>query len=98
MGPRRRWRSMKAQAPIIAAVLVPLLALGPSCATAPRQQLRLAFIDGSDGTSVQDQGVVEPLPAEPVELSDAELAQGFQALAQDPQLIAFFRHPDGTGL
>ena len=64
---------MKPQVPIIAAVLVPLLALGPSCATAPRQQLRLAFIDGSDGTGEEDQGVVEPLPADPVELSDAEL-------------------------
>jgi hypothetical protein len=89
---------MKPQVPIIAAVLVPLLALGPSCATAQRQQLRLAFIDGSDGASEEDQGVVEPLPAEPVNLSDAELAQGFRTLAQDPQLIAFFRQPEGSGL
>lgn len=90
---------MKPHVPIVAAVLVPLLALGPSCATASRQgQLRLAFIDESGGASEEDQGVVEPLPAEPVELTDAELAQGFRTLAQDPQLIAFFRQPPDTGL
>src|SRR6185369_8871362 len=40
----------------------------------------------------------EALPAAPVELSDDELAQGFRTLAQDPQLIAFFRQPEGSGL
>src|SRR3954466_15770854 len=90
---------MKPHVPITAAVLVPLLALGPSCATASRQgQLRLAFIDESGGASEGDQGVVEPLPSEPVELTDAEIAQGFRTLARDPQLIAFFRQPENTGL
>jgi len=91
---------MKPHVPITAAILVPLLALGPACATTPpqRQQLRLAFIDGSDGASEEDQGVVEPLPAETVELSYAELAQGFRTLAQDPQLIALFRQSADTGL
>src|SRR4051812_43263372 len=90
---------MKPHVPITAAVLVPLLALGPSCATVSRQgQLRLALIDESGGASEEDQGVVEPLPAEPVELTDAEIAEGFRTLARDPQLIAFFRQPENTGL
>src|SRR3954466_15638367 len=90
---------MKPHVPITAAVLVPLLALGPSCATASRQgQLRLAFVDESGGASEEDQGVVEPLPAEPVELTDAEIADGFRTLARDPQLIAFFRQPENTGV
>jgi len=90
---------MKPHVPITAAVLVPLLALGSSCVTASRQgQLRLAFIDESGGASEEDQGVVEPLPAEPVELTDAEIAEGFRTLARDPQLIAFFRQPESTGL
>src|SRR5262245_46676213 len=89
---------MKPHVPISAAILAPLLALGPACATAPPRQIRLAFIDGSSGASEEDEGVVEPLPAEPLKLSDAELAQGFRTLAQDPQLIALFRQPEGTGL
>jgi len=87
---------MKPHVPIIAAVLVPLLALGPSCASAQRG-LRLAFLDGS-GTSEEDEGVVEPEPAPLIELSDAEVVEGFRTLARDPQLIAFFRQPEGTGL
>src|SRR4051812_13931524 len=90
---------MKPHVPITAAVLVPLLALGPSCATASRQeQLRLAFIDESGGVSEEDQGVVEPLSVESVELTDAEITEGFRTLARDPQLIAFFRQPENTGL
>ena len=90
---------MKPYVPLTAAVLVPLLALGPSCVTASRQgQLRLAFIDESGGAGEEDQGVVEPLSAEPVELSDAEIADGFRTLSRDPRLIAFFRQPADTGL
>ena len=90
---------MKPYVPITAAILVPLLAMGPSCATtAPRQQLRLAFLDGDDGASEEDQGVVDAAPAPIIELSDAEVAEGFRALARDPRLIAFFRQPEGMGL
>src|SRR5512140_2088727 len=90
---------MKPYVPITAAILVPLLALQPSCATTtPRQQLRLAFLDGDSDASEEDQGVVAPEPAPIVELSDAEVAEGLRMLARDPQLIAFFRQPEGTGL
>jgi len=89
---------MKSHVPITAAVLVPLLVLGPSCAGTQRD-LRLAFLDGADpAASGDDEGVVEPEPAPQVELSDAEVAEGFRTLARDPQLIAFFRQPEGTGL
>src|SRR5256885_148254 len=65
------------------------MALGPSCASGTRE-LRLAF----EG----EEGVVVPLPAAPVELSDAEIDRGFRMLAQDPQLIALFRQPREAGL
>ena len=74
---------------VIAALLVPLLALGPSCART-RQELRLAFDE--------EEGFVTPLPAPAVELSDAEVADGFRLLARDPQLIALFRQPEGATL
>ena len=68
---------MKPYVPITAAILVPLLALEPSCATsAPRQQLRLAFLDENGRAGEEDQGVVAPEPAPIVELSDAEVAEG----------------------
>jgi len=86
---------VKAYIPITAAVLVPLLALGPACATAPRQ-LRLSFLDGAGAAGDEDLGVVESLPVKPVELSDAEVAEGFRTLARNPQLIAFFRQQAGT--
>jgi len=90
---------MKPYVPITAAILVPLLATGPSCATtAPRQQLRLAFLDGAGAASEEEQGVVAPEPAPIVELSDAEVAEAFRTLARDPRLIAFFRQPEVRGL
>ena len=46
---------------------------------------RLAFLDGDSGASEEDQGVVEPAPTPMVELSDAEVAEGFRTLARDPQ-------------
>jgi hypothetical protein len=74
---------------VTAAILVPLIAFGSSCAGGSRD-LRLRF----DG----EEGVVAPLPAGPVELSDAEIDLGFRTLARDPQLIALFRQPEGSGL
>src|SRR4051812_11368314 len=67
---------------MIAAVLVPLMALGPSCA-APRREVRLQFTDGEIVAQVPDS------EGKPIEVREPELWGSFRAAAR-----VMVVHPD----
>lgn len=73
---------------LTAALLVPLLAFGPSCASAPRQ-VRLEF--------ERAEVLVTPQAAPPVEVSEAEFRSALAQLSHDAELVAFFKRPVQSG-
>src|SRR5258707_15792976 len=74
---------------LTAALLIPLLAFGPSCVTGSRQG-RLQFEKG--------EVIVTPQAMPPVEVSEVELKQAAARLSQDAELMAVFSRPKATRL
>jgi len=69
---------------LTAALLIPLLVLGPSCAGMPRQ-VRLEFEKG--------ELLITPQAAPPIEVSEGDFKRALVKLSQDAELITFFNRP-----
>src|SRR3954469_21304427 len=84
IGPER-WRcTVHTHVRLTAALLIPVLALGPSCVRAPRQ-VRLELDQREVIIALQDAPVVE--------VSEVDFHHALARLSQDPEMIAFFNRP-----